>query len=211
MSIPDITTATTPLQFRNAEGWYVIQCQPFGERIAAAVLERHLGLLIYLPELRRLKHGQVQQILLFPRYLFAHINLYRVTVSQINTVPGVLRLVVFGDFPAQVPHEVIESLRERVDVLNINGGLPQYSFKPGDLVHIKDGPLQGLDAVFVESMRSNERVQVLLSFLGHLSRVELDVEVLEPTDSPQRLSHKRGTRGKGRKINRPGASTQQPE
>ena len=80
-----------------------------------------------------MKHGQTQQTLLFPRYLFVHMDLYSGAASQINTVPGVLRLVAFGEFPPQVPSQVIESLRERVDAMNANGGLPRHSFQPGEL------------------------------------------------------------------------------
>ena len=36
-------------------------------------------------------------------------------------------------------------------------------------------------------MRSNDRVRVLINFLGRLSRVEMEVEALEPTEFPTEL------------------------
>ena len=72
------------------------------------------------------------------------------------------RLIAFGDIPQPVPAETIEAIRKRVDHLNDQGGLPKYIFHPCDAARLKGGPLRGLEAVFVGSMKSSTRACVLM-------------------------------------------------
>jgi transcriptional antiterminator RfaH len=121
-------------------------------------------------------------------------------LSRINATPGVLRLITFGDVPQPIPAEVIEAIRERVDDLNTRYGQPEYLFHPGDAARFKGGPLRGLEAVFVRLMKSSLRARVLMTFLGQLSEVEVEMQDLEPASSKLAPHPERRTRGKGRKI-----------
>ena len=183
----------------NAPCWYAVHCHPFAELRAAAALESHLGVSVYLPETGQRINGQVRRIAFFPRYLFVRANLHVVTVSRINATPGVLRLIAFGDIPQPISADIIESIRERVDRLNAQGGLPRYIFRPGDATYFRGGQLRGLEAVFVRSMKSNTRARVLMMFLGQPSEVEVETDHLEPAGSEPPRQERR-TRGKGRKI-----------
>jgi transcriptional antiterminator RfaH len=205
---------STNLQPLTTHYWYVVHCQPFGESRAAAALEGYLGLQVYLPEVWQRVRGQVRRVAFFPRYLFVRANLYAVTTSRINATPGVLRLIAFGDIPQPVPGEIIEAIRERVDHLNDRAGLPEYLFRPGDVARLKGGPLRGLEAVFVRSMKFNTRARVLIDFLGQLSEADVEMNELEPVGVGAELEtggsqpvntkvarvHERRTRGKGRAI-----------
>jgi len=190
------------LQLSNLESWYVVHCQPLKERQADAALAHYLGLITYLPAIRRRFRGRVQQAPLFPRYLFVRANLQVVALSTINATPGVLRMVAFDARPQPVSAALIEALRQRVDLLNAQGGLPEHNFHPGEAVQLKDGPLQGLEAVFVGPMKPSERVQILIHFLGQLREVDVDVDMLERPSSMPTLKRERRTRGKGRRVKR---------
>jgi len=63
-----------------------------------------------------------------------------------------------------------------------------------------DGPFQGLETVFAGPTTPSKRVQVLLNFLGRLTKVEVEVSALEKRAESVRLKRIRYTRGKGRKI-----------
>jgi transcriptional antiterminator RfaH len=202
------------LQHPATQYWYVVHCQPFGESRAAAALEGYLGLPVYLPEVWQRIRGQLRRVAFFPRYLFVRANLYAVTTSRINATPGVLRLIAFGDIPQPVPAETIEAIRERVDHLNNRAGQPEYLFRPGDAARLKGGPLHGLEAVFVRSMKSSTRARVLIDFLGQLSKADVEMGELEPVGVGAELEthglqpvgtkaarvRERRTRGKGRAI-----------
>jgi transcriptional antiterminator RfaH len=188
------------LQPSGLQSWYAVYCKPLREWQAAVALEHYLGLAVYLPEVRRRFRGQIQRAPFFPRYLFVGANLQAGTLSCINAIPGVLWLVSFGGTPQAVPAEVIEAIREQVDSLNAWGGVPEHSFHSGDAVRLKDGPLQGLEAIFVGPMKPSERMRVLIHFLGRFSEAEVDVDKLEYVSSGSMPKRERRTRGKGRKI-----------
>jgi Transcription termination factor nusG len=58
--------------------WYVVYCRPFKEWQTAAALEAHLGLQIYIPQVKRRFRGKIQWTPFFPRYLFVAVNLQQV-------------------------------------------------------------------------------------------------------------------------------------
>lgn len=70
----------------------------------------------------------------------------------------------------------MEALRERCP-----DGVAQIkarTYKPGERVKIKEGPLSGLEAVFEREMKGNERVAVLLEILGRQTRLVLSEEMI---------------------------------
>jgi transcription antitermination factor NusG len=167
--------------------------------VAAAVHER-LGRPVYFPLVNHLFRGRLESTPLFPGYVFIYTELQARATSAIHAIPGVLRLLSFGGLPQEVPASIIDGIRERVDRLNAQGGLPAHQFYQGEHVRLTAGPLQGLEAVFVGRMRSSERVKVLIEFLGQLREAELPVSALEKTWSRSKTKRPRRTRGRGRPI-----------
>jgi transcription elongation factor/antiterminator RfaH len=188
------------LQSPNLEFWYAVHCKPFKEWLAAARLAEHLGLAVYVPKLRTRFRGQIQLAPFFPRYLFVQADLQAISITDINSTPGVSRLVTFGQIAQPISATVIEALRQRMAQFNSEGGLPNHGFQPGDGVRLKAGPLQGLEAVFVGPMKPSERVHILVDFLGHQRSVEVHVNTLERSAIDPAPRHERRTRGKGRYI-----------
>ncbi len=180
--------------------WYVAHCKPFREITVATALEESLGLAVYLPTVKRLLRGQAQSTPLFPGYLFVQTELYARTTSAINAVPGIVRLLAFGGLPQAVPPPVVEGIRERVDRLNAQGGMPAILFCEGEPVRLISGPLQGLEAVFLGPLRANERVKILIEFLGQLREVEASSAALEKIGPHSQTKRPRRTRGRGRLI-----------
>ncbi|HEU5102641.1 MAG TPA: transcription termination/antitermination NusG family protein [Roseiflexaceae bacterium] len=194
-------TASVRSSADSCAEWYVIHCQPLKERNVAACLEAQLGAIVYLPEVRRCFRGRVQSAPLFPRYIFAKVDLHAVAPSRINAVAGVARLVTFGEHIQPVSEALIAELRQRVERLNTAGGLPEHSFHPGDTVRIGEGPLQGLEVVFLGPQKPSARVRILIQFLGCLSELEIGSHALEVAEARPPLQSRRLTRGKGRRVN----------
>jgi transcriptional antiterminator RfaH len=172
------------------------------ELLAATLLEERLDLDTYYPEVIVRRRGKVQRGAFFPSYLFVAGDFQRVPLSAIDCTPGVVRVVRFQDEPRAVADEVLHQLRVRIDAINAAGGLPIHQFHAGDPVRITSGPLQGLEGVFDGSLSANERVTVLLCFLGGERRVVVDVEAVEPNhNSLASITEKRPRRSRG--IGRP--------
>jgi transcriptional antiterminator RfaH len=184
----------------SLSSWYVVHCQPRKEKHVADALRDSLGLLVYLPEADRHYHGQVERVPFFPRYLFVYADLQATSVSRVNATPGVVRILAFGGAPTVVPTSVIATIREQLSRLQAGGGLPRHPFHAGDAVRLKIGPLGGLEGVFVGPSQPRDRVRVLLEFLGRLTEIEVEPEVLEETRGPLPTRPERRTRGCGRPI-----------
>lgn len=185
----------------DAGSWYVVYCLPLKEQMASMRLADQLGLNVYLPQLKRVEGGRAQLTPFFPRYLFIQADLGQVAMSQINATPGVQRLVVLGDTPQPVASAVVEELRRRLAQLNLEPGPPER-LQRGSAVRLRSGPLQGLEAVFVEALSPGERVRVLVEFLGRQQTIDIPAAALEPTGGPGGRLPRR-TRGKGRTIRVP--------
>ena len=187
----------------DAWPWYAVHCQHSKEWQAAATIETLLDLPVYVPNVRRRLRGKIQLTPFFPGYLFIRADFQIVAPSKLNTMPGVLRLLVFDDQPHSIPAAVIEHIRTRVDEIDAHGGLLAHHFQPGDTVRLKAGPFRGLEAAFVGPMKPSERARVLVDFLGGLREADVSIDDLERIHSaPLPAQQERRSRGKGRPINR---------
>ena len=178
--------------------WYVVHTKARQELLAAGLLEQRLTAVVLLPQVRQRYRGQMRVAPLFPGYLFVELDLEQSEASAVNNTPGVIRLEAFGGVPKPVPAKVMQALQARLAEIDSQGGLPQHPFKTGDRVRLTEGPLAGLEAVFVGPMRPAERVRVLLEFLGQEQEALVPVAGLEPAGGPDKRP--RRTRGKGRVI-----------
>jgi transcription elongation factor/antiterminator RfaH len=187
--------------------WYVVHCKPRKEYMAASILNCQLGLTVFLPEIEVRQRKEVRRVPFFPGYFFVKGDPWRIELKHINANPRVFKLLDFGDGPLMVPVALIEMLREEVERRSKYDQGSVRNLMVGDTVRITNGPFEGLSAVFVETLTSRERVNVLLNILGRLSKVQIDLDSLEKlqTDCPGEKSNpcsyqRRKTRGKGRKI-----------
>jgi transcriptional antiterminator RfaH len=158
----------------NAESsWYVVHTQPNNE-VRADVNLRRQGFSTYLPRYRRSRrHARKTETVerpLFPRYLFIAMDLKQDRWRSVNSTFGVSRLVLAGDTPAALPHEVIRDIQAREDDAGlITLGLPA-GVGPGSTIRLIDSIF--VDAVGVlERIADERRVAVLLQILGREVRV----------------------------------------
>jgi len=183
--------------------WYAVHCQTTKEAQAAAAIKTFMDLHVYLPEVHQRVHGKSQAITFFPGYLFIRADFQIVAPSKLNSMPGVVRLLVFDDQPYSIPAAVIEHIRLHVSNINAHGGLIRQQFQPGDTVRLKAGSFRGLEAAFVGPMTPSERARVLIDFLGSLREADVrsdDLERVRSAALPAR--QERRSRGKGRPIGR---------
>ena len=109
---------------------------------------------------------------MFPNYLFACFD-WRTSLNRVHFAPGVSGIVHFGVEWPTVPDQVIAELRALVGENGLQN--TERAFQIGDQVRICGGPLHGLEAVVTQYMPGQQRVAVLLDFLGRQSTVNLGV------------------------------------
>lgn len=149
--------------------WWVVQTESQREH-AVRVLLMRAKYETYIP---RIKHrSRISP--LFPSYLFV-----RVTNRwyPVRWTGHVVRVLMSGDAPAQLPEAVIASIRKRE-----SGGFIRLPAPPqlrkGQHVRVIRGSFEGLLAIH-QGMGSRERVWVLLNLMNQQVAVELPSKDLE--------------------------------
>ena len=102
----------------------------------------------------------------FPRYIFAQINLGLDNWSSIKSSYGVSHIVMFGEKLTSIPPRIIKLIQDRLNEEGIyKQNISRVNYKKGDSLTIKEGQFSGLDAVFL-SNKSKDRVRLLLKLIN---------------------------------------------
>jgi transcriptional antiterminator RfaH len=182
------------------DAWYALYTKPNAEIQVARALDAR-GFQFFLPLLPPASaQGRAQP--LFPSYLFVRCDLSEVNVDLLQFLPGLRRVVAFAGKPAVISQDAIDMMASELSKIEAAGGVLKHSFKPGDTVVIDSGPLAGLRGVFQGPLGPAERVRILVRFLGETNRAEVPLEALRKAgDDEMARRRRRGTRGRGRRIN----------
>jgi transcriptional antiterminator RfaH len=158
--------------------WYVVSTKPHQEKQAELHIkqwgiESLLPLLKTSKVIRRVRKTVVEP--LFPGYLFARFELDR-HYRAVSYATGVRKIVDFGSGPVELDEAMIVAMKERLN----DGYVTPYqeTFKSGQIVQIKGGPLAGLEAVFVKEMTERNRVLLLLNTIGFRAKVTVERDLV---------------------------------
>ena len=156
--------------------WYVVSTKPHQEKQAELHIKQ-CGIECFLPLLkeskiiRRTRKTVIEP--LFPGYLFARFDLDK-HCRAVSYATGVRKIVEFGSGPVELDVTMIDAIKERLN----DGYVTLMPARPvhGQVVHIKGGPLAGLEAVFIREMPEKNRIVLLLTALGFQARLTMDAE-----------------------------------
>jgi len=162
--------------------WYVMQSKPRKEVLLRERL-RVQQIEVYLPSIRvkpvnpRARKEQP----FFPGYLFIHVDLEQISVSELRRIPGATGIVCSGGEPATVGDSLIRTLQQKIEDITESNNRWADRFKAGDWVVINDGPFANYKAMFDCRLSGQDRVRVLLELLqGQKMRLELSANQLQP-------------------------------
>ena len=152
--------------------WYAAYTQPRMEVVARKNLLRQ-GFEVYLPQfLKKRSHARRVDWVrspFFPRYVFVGTHSKNKHWRSICSTVGVTSLVKFGEYPTNVPGEIIDELISYEDdngLIHINA---RSKIGPGDSVQILNGAFGRISGI-LESLGDQERVTILLNFMGRQVR-----------------------------------------
>ena len=158
--------------------WYLVHSKPNQESLAKLNLQR-LGVETFCPQLRQLKiirrKKQFTISPLFPGYLFSRFDM-ATEFRKVTYAQGVRKVVMFGSFPARVDESIVVSIKARIQ--NESVRQESSSFKVGQVVQIKKGPLLGLEAAFEKDLSGAQRVALLLKTVAYQARIIINREHL---------------------------------
>lgn len=171
-------TATPPTD------WFCLKAQIKREHIAAAMLEKIDGIEVFCPRIQQIKKtraGKKRFVeALFPGYLFARFSLSEHYRRVIHT-KGIVYLVKQGNRSA-IPQSTIEGLRDSLPEGVIEA--PDPSIEPGAKIEFVSGSLKGLNGQVLSQLPANNRIEILLEFLGQEITVAVSADdiLLAPED-----------------------------
>ena len=142
------------------KNWYLVKTKPRQENVAIKNLENQ-EYSTYCPTVTI----NNKQVVLFPGYIFIHLDKKKENWSPIRSTKGVVNFVRFGLNFAQVPDSVIEFIKAN-QLINKEKLINLNKFKLGDKVQIIDGVFKNCVAIF-KSSKSEERVILLMNLLGN--------------------------------------------
>jgi len=162
----------------SPENWYALYtCPRHEKRVAEQIRQRSLP--CFLPlyrSMRRWKDRRKQlELVLFPGYVFVRMRIQN--KLKVLQVPGVLQLVSFNGQPAAMPTGEIEALQSRLPGSGANIE-PHPYLRRGRRVHVRTGPLQGLEGILVRR-KDSCRVVLSIDLLMRSVAVEVDEADLE--------------------------------
>ena len=160
--------------------WYVVSTKYNQENLALKNLVRQ-SILTYYPKLYKKKviksnFLQDSYSAFFPGYVFVSLDIEKGRWRAVNSTIGVKKILSFGSFPVPVPEKIICELRKSED----EKGVIRYNdqFSKGDNVIIDAGLFVGIRGKFDSYISGAERVKVLLSFMGIISRINIESSLL---------------------------------
>ncbi|MGM0449502.1 MAG: transcription/translation regulatory transformer protein RfaH [Pseudomonadota bacterium] len=157
--------------------WYAVQHKPAQAERALANLE-YQGIECFFPQIdvETIQRGKrcLRREPLFRGYLFINLELTDPVWHKLRSTRGVVRVVSFGNKPAPIADEIIESIRKGLESTAEAGGI-----RKGDRLEILEGPFRGLNAVFQE-YDGETRAMVLIDFLQKQHRVTMDLDQVRP-------------------------------
>ena len=105
--------------------------------------------------------------------MFIRVDTTSRSTAPVRSTRGAIGLVRFGSQPAIVPQEVIDAIVQREAP---DSGLHQDDrplFRAGEPVKLDEGPLAGMEGIFVEE-DGEKRVVVLLELLGKANKIRIN-------------------------------------
>lgn len=165
----------------SGQRWYVVYTLPQRESLALSHLERQ-SFDCFLPRrLKTVRHARKHRTILaplFPRYLFASLDIDVDRWRSINGTVGVARLIMANEHPLAVPDGVVESL---IAATGNAGGVQFEEFlKVGQKVRINAGPFTDVIAT-LDRLDDRGRVEVLLQIMNASVRTRIPRGWIEPS------------------------------
>jgi transcriptional antiterminator RfaH len=162
--------------------WYVMHSKPRKEAFLCEQLLVH-GIEAYLAAVRvdpvNPRARKMQPF--FPGYLFIHVDLEQISISDLRWMPGAIGVVSYGGEPAYVTDGLVRAIQHQVECVNVTAKGYADRFSSGDPVVIRDGIFAEYKAIFDCRLSGSDRVRVLLELLqGQKMRVELSARQLQP-------------------------------
>ena len=172
--------------------WYVVHCysgyenkvkKGLEQRVKSMPPEQKMEELIFravvpTEEELDLREGQrkVIQRRVFPGYILVEMIITEESWYVVRNTPGVTGFVSSGDKPTPLREDEVNKILKRMETEQPK---VRVTYRPGQVVHIIDGPFADFRGTVDEVNMEKGKVRVMVSFFGRETPVELDLLQVE--------------------------------
>ena len=158
------------------EPWYAVWTRSHCEQLVAQQLATR-GFDAFLPETqtwsRRSGVPHLIRVPMFPGYLFVSSPMDKQRHVDVLGVRGVVRVLgEDGHRPTPIPDTQVDAIRRLVES-NV-AVLPHAHLTTGDRVRVVDGPLSGVEGIYLLDRAARGRLVLSIDLLGRSVAVEVD-------------------------------------
>lgn len=168
--------------------WYCVHTKPKCEHLVGGTLRQFEGVEPWCPRLRFQRSTPRGKVwfteALFPSYLFARYDA-EASARAVKHANNVIRVIEFGGRPVPVPDESIAELRKEMRGEEVRE--VRFGVRVGDAVEVAEGPMRGLKGIVESFLSGEERVRVLLEFLGRQTLVQVPANQLLSDRGPREI------------------------
>ena len=153
--------------------WFIAQIKPNSYKSAIQNLERQ-GFETFLPKIEKTQRQKnkfiVNNVYVFPGYIFVCFDPDIISWTKINSTYGVLKVLAFNKKPSEIPSDLVAQLKLRYE---INCNPPRKEkLQKGDSIKFYTGPFADLIAK-VENVDENNRIWVFLEVMKGYKKLKL--------------------------------------
>lgn len=160
--------------------WYAVYTRPRHERKVNAHLSQE-GITTFLPEIERWgsRRDRRKRIWypIFPGYLFINAELSGESRLKVIKTRGVIRILGNKGIPTAIPERQIEAIQKAVDARSALS--PHPYLKAGQIVRVIDGPLNGVEGIFITE-KGKGKLIISVDILHRSVSVEIEETDVEP-------------------------------
>ncbi|MHB8348032.1 MAG: transcription termination/antitermination protein NusG [Acidiferrobacterales bacterium] len=171
--------------------WYVVHTfsgfekqvqRSLKEHIKRAAMDEQFGeILVPTEEIVEMKSGEkrTSERKFFPGYVLVKMEMNDDTWHLVKNVPKVSGFIGgSGTKPTPITDKEAQSILQQVQE-GVEKPRPKFSFAPGELVRIVDGPFMDFNGTVEDVNFEKNKLRVTVSIFGRLTPVELDFSQVE--------------------------------
>jgi len=172
-----------PSAHAGRAAWYAVWTRSHFEHLVADQLAAK-GFSPFLPEMgvRSFRSRTPRIVPMFPGYLFLRHTMEKTSYIEILKARGVVR-VLEGGWDRLTP--IADAEIERIQrVINMGIAVSEHPyFTEGDRVRVVDGPLTGLEGLFLRDMPNKGRLVLSINLLRTSVAVEVESALVVPCEA----------------------------
>jgi transcription termination/antitermination protein NusG len=186
--ITDEIVSDTPPDDGPKRHWYVVHCysgyenkvkKGLEQRIGSMAMQEHIfRVIVPTEEEIDVREGQrkVIQRRVFPGYILVEMIMSEESWYVVRNTPGVTGFVSSGDKPSPLREDEVGKILKRMESEQPK---VRVTYKPGQVVHVIDGPFADFRGTVDEVNMEKGKVRVMVSMFGRETPVELDLLQVE--------------------------------